>query len=63
MGGALINTIEPAQLCMPASCQTGSRVIPAFSDAEKPFLFSDLAALTTEPENEKGFSTSNKGSD
>ena len=27
---------------MSASCQPGSRVIRAFSDVEKPFLFSDL---------------------
>ena len=32
----------------------------AFSDIEKPFLFSDLVALSPTSENKKGFSTSGK---
>ena len=43
---------------MSTSCQPGSRVIRAFSDVEKTFLFSDLAA--TKSENKKVFSTSQK---
>ena len=33
---------------MSTSCQTGSQVIRAFSDVEKPFLFSDLSAFDIE---------------
>ena len=36
------------------------QIIRALSDVEKPFLFSDLAALTAKSENKKGFSTSEK---
>ena len=35
-------------------------LIQAFSDVEKPFLFSDLMALTIKSENKKGFSMSEK---
>ena len=45
---------------MSTSCQPGSRVVRAFSDVEKTFLFSDLAVLTTKSENKKGFSMSEK---
>ena len=38
---------------MSISCQPGSQVIRAFSDIEKPFLFSDLAALIAKSENKK----------
>ena len=36
---------------MSTSCQPGSRVIGAFPDVEKPFLFSDLAVV--KPPNQK----------
>ena len=59
---------------MSTSCQTDSRVIRAFSDVEKPFLFSDLSAFDIEKpclfpdlavkaaksENKKSFPTSEK---
>ena len=35
--------LTKVQLYMSTSCQPGSRVIQAFFDVEKPFLFSDLA--------------------
>ena len=41
------------QLYLSTSFQPGSRVIRAFSDVEKPFLFSDLAAKATKSENKK----------
>ena len=51
-------------------CKIGSVYLPcshvnktyfrAFSDIEKPFFFSDLVALTTKLETEKGFSKSEK---
>ena len=37
-----------------------SRLIQVFFEAEKSFLFSDLAAFTAKSENKKGFSTSEK---
>ena len=37
------DNLTEVQLYMSTSCQPGSRVIRAFSDVEKPFLFSDLA--------------------
>ena len=48
------------QLYISTSCQPGSWVIRAFSDVEKPFLFSDLAIKTAKSENKKGVSTSEK---
>ena len=45
------NTAE-VQLYTPASCQPGSRVIPAaFFDVEKPFLFSDFTIKAAKLEN------------
>ena len=52
--------LNGVKLYISTSCQPGSRVIRAFSKVEKPFLFSDLAALTAKPENKKGFSRSEK---
>ena len=40
--------LTEVQLYISTSCQPGSWVIRDFSDVEKPFLFSDLAALTRE---------------
>ena len=37
--------------------QPGCRVIRAFFNVKKPFLFSDLAVKAAKSENEKGFST------
>ena len=48
------------RLCVSTSCQPGSRVIRAFSDIEKIFLFSGLAVKDAKSENTKGFSTSEK---
>ena len=48
------------QLYMSTSCQSGSRVIPAFSGVEKPCLISDQAVIATKSENKIGFSTSKK---
>ena len=45
---------------MSTPCNQGRRLIRAFSDVEKPFLFSDLVALTAKSENKKGFSMSEK---
>ena len=39
--------LAKVQLYMSTSCQPGSRIIRAFSDVEKPFLFSDLAVKAT----------------
>ena len=36
--------LTEVQLYMSTSCQPGSRIIWAFSDVEKPFSLSDLAA-------------------
>ena len=47
------------QLYMSTSCQLGIREIRAFSDIEKPLLYSDLAVKAVKSENKKkGFSTS-----
>ena len=52
------------QLYMSVSCYPGCRVIRAFSDVEKPYLFSDWAVkaanLTVKTENKKDFSTPEK---
>ena len=39
---------------------SGFVIIRGFCGVEKPFLFTDLAALTAKSENKKGFSTSEK---
>ena len=69
-GGCANNIYSPGsdkltevQLYLSTSCQPGSRVIrgsPRISDVDKPFSFSDLAALTAKSENEKGFSMPEK---
>ena len=51
------------QLYMSTSCKPGSRVIQAFSDVEKSFLFSDLAVKAAKSENKKGLFNIRKGSD
>ena len=43
-----------------AGGRVNKMLIRAFSDVEKPFLLSDLAALTAKSENKNGFSTSEK---
>ena len=48
------------QLYMSTSCQPGSRVILAFTDVEKPFLFSDSVVKDVKSENKNSFSTSKK---
>ena len=48
------------QLYKSTSCQQSSRVVRAFSDVEKPFLFSDLAVKAAKSENIKVFSMSEK---
>ena len=40
-------------LDMSISCQPDGQVIQAFSDIEKPFLFSDLAVKAAKSENKK----------
>ena len=40
---------------MSTSCQPGSRVIGAFPDVEKPFLFSDLAVKAAKQKINKTF--------
>ena len=45
---------------MSTFCQSGSRIIRAFSDIEKLFLFSDLADEAVKSESNNGFSTSEK---
>ena len=55
--------LNDVQLYMSTSCQPSSRVIRAFSDIEKPFLFSDLAALTPKSENKKWLFNVTVGSD
>ena len=52
--------LTEVQLYMSTSCQPGSRVVRAFSDVEKPFLFSDLAVKAPKSENKKGLSMSEK---
>ena len=52
------NKLTEVQMYMSALCHPSSLVIRAFSDIEKPFLFSDLAVKDAKSENEKGFSTS-----
>ena len=46
--------LTEVQLYISASCQPGSWVIRAFSDVEKPFLFSDLAVRAAISENKEG---------
>ena len=43
--------LTEVQLYMSTSCQPGSRVIRAFSDLNKDFFISCLAALTAKSEN------------
>ena len=45
---------------MSTSCQPGIQVIRAFSDGEKPFLFSDFAVKAAKSENKNVFSTPEK---
>ena len=55
--------LTEVQVFMSTSCQPGSRVIRAFSDVEKPFLFSVLVVKAAKSENKynvQGFSTSEK---
>ena len=52
--------LTEGQLYMSVSCQPGSRVIRAFSDAGKPFLFSNLAVTAAKSGNKTGFPTSEK---
>ena len=53
--------LTEVQLYMSTLCQPGSRVIRAFPDVEKLFLFSDLAVKATKSENkQKCFLTSEK---
>ena len=47
--------LTEGQLYMSTSCQPDSRVIQAFSDVEKPSLFSDLAVKAAKSENKKAF--------
>ena len=52
--------LTEVQLYMSTSFQPGSRVIRAFSDVEKPFLFFDLAVKAAKSENKEDLSTSEK---
>ena len=44
-------------------CQAGNRVIRAFSDVQKPFLFSDLAVKAASQKIKKRFFNVREGSD
>ena len=48
------------QLYMSVSCQPGSRVIRAFSDVEKPFLFADFAVEAAKIRKQKNTFQSEK---
>ena len=45
--------VPDVQLYMSTSCQLGIREIRAFSDIEKPLLYSDLAVKAVKSENNK----------
>ena len=54
------DTLTEVQLYMPTSCQTGSQVIRAFYDVEKPLLVMVWQLKSPNQKIKKGFSMSEK---